>query len=118
MQTPKVSQLIYVAIDYFFEFHRVAFLKLFCFFKSGRKSPADFKIWDDSGVGSKVPSTPADPSKGSKTIPPKTTALAGTSKGSSAAQGEKGVGAGKALIIGPLPKLLAPKKLPIIKAPM
>jgi len=73
---------------------------------------------DDAGVGSKVPSTPADPSKGTQTAPPKITAPASSSKGSCAALREKGAGAGKALIVGPLPKLSAPKKLRLNKAPM
>ena len=50
-------------------------------------------------------------------IPPKMTAPTGSSKGGGAL-GEKGAGTGKALIVGPLPKLSAPKKLPLKKAPM
>ena len=73
---------------------------------------------DDVGVESKVPSTPVDLSKRTQTILPKTTASAGRSKGGGAALGEKGARAGKALIVGPLPKLSAPKKLPLKKAPM
>ena len=73
---------------------------------------------DDAGVGSKVLSTPADPSKGTQTTPLKTTTSAGSSKGSSAVQGEKGAGANKALVVEPLPKLMAQKKLPIKKAAM
>jgi len=72
---------------------------------------------DDAGVGSTVPSTPVDPSKGTKTILPQKTAPAGSSKGGGAL-GEKGAGIGKALIVGPLPKLSAPKKLPLKKALM
>ena len=73
---------------------------------------------DDAGVGMKVPSTPVDPSKGTQTTPLKTITLVGSSKGSGAVQGEKGAGANKALVVEPLPKLTAPKKLPLKKAPM
>ena len=72
---------------------------------------------DDAGVGTKVPSTPVHPSKGTKIAPPKATTSAGSSKGGGVL-GEKGAGTGKALIVGPLPKLSAPKKLPFKKAPM
>ena len=72
---------------------------------------------DDAGVGSTVPSTPVDPSKGTKTILPQKTAPAGSSKGGGAAQGEKGAGASKALITEPLPKLTAPRKLIMKRAP-
>ena len=41
----STGKLAYVAIEYFSEFHRIALLKLFCFFKSGGQSTADFSIW-------------------------------------------------------------------------
>ncbi|XP_039827213.1 uncharacterized protein LOC120688934 [Panicum virgatum] len=73
---------------------------------------------DDARVGTKDPSIPVDPSKGTQTTSQKTTASAGSSKGGGATQGEKGAGASKALIVEPLPKLTAPKKLPLKKAPI
>ena len=69
-------------------------------------------------MGSKVPSTLVDTSKGTQTILPKTTAPVGSSKGSGATLGEKGAGGSKALVVGPLPKLSALKKLLLKKAPM
>jgi hypothetical protein len=89
----------------------------FVFLCSADKVSRTSASGDDAWVGSKVPSTPVDPSKGTKTIPPKKTALAGSSEGGAAAQREKGAGASKALVVEPLPKLTAPKKLPMKKAP-
>ena len=100
--------LAYVAIEYFSEFHRIALLKLLCF---SFLSPAGKMPWtsasgDDARVGSTVPSTPVDPSKGTKTAP------AGSSKG-----GGAGAGGSRALVVGVLPKLSMPKKLSMKRAP-
>ena len=89
-------------------------LKLLCF---SFLSPAGKMPWtsasgDDAGVGSTVPSTPVDPSKGTKTIPPQKTAPAGSSEGGSA-----GAGGSRALVVGVLPKLSMPKKLSMKRAP-
>ena len=64
-----------------------------------------------AGVGTKVPSTPVDPSMGTKTAPPKKNTSAGSSKDGATTQVEKGVETGKALILEPIPKLTAPQKL-------
>ena len=66
---------------------------------------------DDTGVGMKVPSTPVDPSRGTKTAPPKKNTSAGSSKDGATTQVEKGAETGKALILEPLPKLTVPRKL-------
>ena len=67
---------------------------------------------DDAGVGSKVPSTPADSSKGIETIPLQKTALAGGSKGGGASTGDN-----RALVVGPLPRFTTAKKLSMKRAP-
>lgn len=71
---------------------------------------------DDTRVGSTVPSTPVDLSKGTKAIPLQKTVPVGSSKQGGATQGEKGAGVGRALIVRPLPKLIAPRKLSMKRA--
>ena len=66
---------------------------------------------DGAGVGTKVPSTPVDPSRGAKTAPPKKNTSAGSSKDGATTHVEKGAETGKALILEPLPKLTVPRKL-------
>ena len=68
---------------------------------------------DDAGVGAKVPSAPVDPSRGTKTALPKKTTSASSSKDGAAAQGEKDTETSKALVLKPLPKLTAPRKLQV-----
>ena len=108
----------YFVLDYFLSFIELLFLKLFCFSSPADKVSRTTTSGDDARVGTKDPSIPVDPSKGTQTTSQKTTASAGSSKGGGAAQGEKGAGASKALIVEPLPKLMVPKKLPLKKAPM
>ena len=67
---------------------------------------------DDAGMGSKVPSTPADLSKGTEAIPPQKTAPAGSTKG-----GNAGTGGSKAMVVQPAPKLGMPKKFSLKRAP-
>ena len=66
---------------------------------------------DDAGVGSKVPSTLADSSKGTGTTQPYKTALAGSSNASDA-----GNSGSRVLVTGPLPKF-SMKKLSMKGAP-
>jgi len=67
---------------------------------------------DDAGVGSTVPSTLADSSKGTEAIPLQKTAPTGGSKG-----GGAGTGDNRALVVGPLPKFTTAKKLSMKRAP-
>ena len=73
---------------------------------------------DDAGAGTKVPSAPVDSSRGTKTASPKKTTSASSSKDGATAQREKGAETSKVLILEPLPKLTAPRKLPLKKAPV
>ena len=71
---------------------------------------------DDTRVGTTVPSTLVDPSSRTNTTSPKKTTSAGSSKEDAAIQGGKGASTSQALIVQPLPKLTAPRKLPLRKA--
>ena len=84
------GKLVYFALDYFLSFIELLFLICFHFLKFGGQSVTNDSIWDDAGVGMKVPSTPVDPSKGTQTAPPKTTTSASSSKGGGAALGGEG----------------------------
>ena len=70
----------FVAIGCFPKFYRVAFLKLFGLLSLAGKMPRTTTSGDDAGVGSKVPSTLADSSKGIGATQSQKTALAGSSK--------------------------------------
>ena len=67
---------------------------------------------DDAVVGTKVPSTTADSSKGTEAIPLQKTAPTGGSKG-----GGAGTGDNRALVVGLLPKFTTAKKLSMKRAP-
>ena len=67
---------------------------------------------DDAGVGSTIPSTLANSSKGTEAIPLQKVAPAGGSEGGSA-----GTGDNRALVVGPLPKFTTAKKLSMKRAP-
>ena len=79
VQCRQVSFLL-VAIEYFPKFYRVAFLKLFGLLSLAGKMPRTTTSGDDAGVGSKVPSTLVDPSKGTGYTLSQKTAPAGSSK--------------------------------------
>ena len=81
---------IYFALDYFLSFIELLFLKLFCFSSPADKVSRTTTSGDDARVRTKDPSIPVDPSKGTKTAPPKATTSAGSSKGGGAALGGEG----------------------------
>ena len=103
---------MFIAIEYFSKFHRVAFYKLFGFLSLTGKIPWTTASGDDARVGSIVPSTLVDPSKGTETIPPQKTAPVGSTKGGSA-----DTDGSKAMVVQPTPKLGMPKKFSLKRAP-
>ena len=109
LRLATIGKLAYVPIDYFSSFHRVAFLKLFCLLSLGIKCCGLQHLGMMLGW---------DPSKGQKLSRRRKTAPVGSSMGGGAAQGKKGAGPGKALIVGPLPKLTGPRKLSMKRAPV
>ena len=88
------------------------FLKLFDFLSPAGKIPRIATSGDDARVGSIVPSTLVDPSKGTETIPPQKTAPVGSTKGGSA-----DTDGSKAMVVQPTPKLGMPKKFSLKRAP-
>ena len=88
------------------------FFKLSGFLSPTGKMPRTIASGDDAGVGSKVPSTLVDPSKGTGTTLSQKTAPAGGSK-----EGDAGDDGSRALVIGSLPKFSVAKKLSMKRAP-
>jgi len=104
--------ILFLQSTTFLGFIESLFSSCFAFLSPADKVPRTLASGDDAGVGSTVPSTPVDPLKGTKTIPPQKTAPAGSFKG-----GGAGAGGSRALVIGPLPKLSVPGNLSMKRAP-